>query len=91
MRGRALGVAEREPGPGREATVRSRPTAGRHRARPGCGLLLVAAPADRWDVTEGPAPRKTVWVELHQLAPVEPEQGCRVAVERDPLSHEVKE
>ncbi|MGW7287260.1 ATP-binding protein [Streptomyces sp. NPDC054847] len=61
------------------------------RAESGRGLLLVAAPADRWGVTEGPVPRKTVWAELGQLAPVEPEQGCRVAVERDPVSCEVKE
>lgn len=30
----------------------------------GRGLLLVEALADRWGVTEGPAPRKTVWAEL---------------------------
>ncbi|MFF3291841.1 ATP-binding protein [Streptomyces sp. NPDC003023] len=34
----------------------------------GRGLLIVAALADRWDVTPGPAPRKTVWAEL-DLAP----------------------
>ncbi|MFP3989393.1 ATP-binding protein [Streptomyces sp. E11-3] len=31
----------------------------------GRGLLLVAALAERWGVTEGPAPRKTVWAETH--------------------------
>jgi anti-sigma regulatory factor (Ser/Thr protein kinase) len=30
----------------------------------GRGLLIVEALADRWGVTEGPAPRKTVWAEL---------------------------
>ncbi|MER5470443.1 ATP-binding protein [Streptomyces sp. NPDC002685] len=33
-------------------------------AERGRGLLLVAALADRWGVTPGPAPRKTVWAEL---------------------------
>jgi anti-sigma regulatory factor (Ser/Thr protein kinase) len=30
----------------------------------GRGLLLVDALADRWGVTPGPSPRKTVWAEL---------------------------
>ncbi|MFV2120695.1 ATP-binding protein [Streptomyces sp. Act-28] len=30
----------------------------------GRGLLIVDALADRWDVVEGPVPRKTVWAEL---------------------------
>lgn len=30
----------------------------------GRGLLVVEALADRWGVTVGPAPRKTVWAEL---------------------------
>ncbi|MFJ3163218.1 ATP-binding protein [Streptomyces kanasensis] len=30
----------------------------------GRGLLIVEALADRWGVTEGPTPRKTVWAEL---------------------------
>ncbi|MYW49170.1 ATP-binding protein, partial [Streptomyces sp. SID161] len=30
----------------------------------GRGLLLVAALADRWGVTEGRHPRKTVWAEV---------------------------
>ncbi|MEU6505381.1 ATP-binding protein [Streptomyces sp. NPDC046942] len=30
----------------------------------GRGLLLVTALADRWGVTEGPSPHKTVWAEL---------------------------
>ncbi|MFK4224175.1 ATP-binding protein [Streptomyces sp. NPDC019890] len=34
----------------------------------GRGLLLVEALADRWGVTPGPVPRKTVWAEL-DLAP----------------------
>ncbi|WP_086832397.1 ATP-binding protein [Streptomyces sp. NRRL B-24572] len=32
--------------------------------RPGRGLLLVEALADRWGVEPGPVPRKTVWAEL---------------------------
>ncbi|MEU9628523.1 ATP-binding protein [Streptomyces luteogriseus] len=43
-------------------------------ARPGLGLLLVDALADRWGVTRGQPPRKTVWAEL-DLAP-EPESAC---------------
>ncbi|MEU0145551.1 ATP-binding protein [Streptomyces sp. NPDC006288] len=37
---------------------------------PGCeaeggrGLLIVEALSDRWGVTSGPAPRKTVWAEI---------------------------
>ncbi|WP_328860760.1 ATP-binding protein [Streptomyces sp. NBC_00306] len=30
----------------------------------GRGLLIVEALADRWGVTQGPVPRKTVWAEL---------------------------
>jgi hypothetical protein len=60
-------------------------------AESGRGLLLVAALADRWGVTEGPAPCKTVWVEWDQLAPVEPEQGCRDPVVRVSVPYEVKE
>lgn len=30
----------------------------------GRGLVLVAALANRWGITNGPAPRKTVWAEL---------------------------
>ncbi|MFI2718689.1 ATP-binding protein [Streptomyces collinus] len=43
-------------------------------ARLGLGLLLVDALADRWGVTRGLPPRKTVWAEL-DLAP-EPESAC---------------
>ncbi|MFD5833172.1 ATP-binding protein [Streptomyces collinus] len=43
-------------------------------ARLGLGLLLVDALADRWGVTRGLPPRKTVWAEL-DLAP-EPESPC---------------
>lgn len=38
----------------------------------GRGLVLVEALADRWGVTSGPAPRKTVWAEL-LLVPEVPE------------------
>ncbi|WNZ09258.1 ATP-binding protein [Streptomyces sp. 11x1] len=37
-------------------------------AESGRGLLLVEALADRWGVTEGRPPRKTVWAEV-KLAP----------------------
>ncbi|MFE1946392.1 ATP-binding protein [Streptomyces massasporeus] len=43
-------------------------------ARLGLGLLLVDELADRWGVTRGLPPRKTVWAEL-DLAP-EPESPC---------------
>ncbi|MEV4786657.1 ATP-binding protein [Streptomyces tuirus] len=33
-------------------------------ATTGRGLLVVAALADRWGVTPGPRPRKTVWAEV---------------------------
>ncbi|MDT7839182.1 ATP-binding protein [Streptomyces justiciae] len=35
-------------------------------AESGRGLALVAALASRWGVSEGPAPRKTVWAEVIQ-------------------------
>ncbi|WP_330306711.1 MULTISPECIES: ATP-binding protein [unclassified Streptomyces] len=38
----------------------------------GRGLVLVEALADRWGVTSGPPPRKTVWAEL-RLVPEAPE------------------
>ncbi|GGW88437.1 hypothetical protein GCM10010383_16610 [Streptomyces lomondensis] len=38
-------------------------------AESGRGLLLVEALADRWGVTEGRFPRKTVWAELGFRAP----------------------
>jgi anti-sigma regulatory factor (Ser/Thr protein kinase) len=40
-------------------------------AESGRGLLLVEALADRWGVTEGQFPRKTVWAELG-FTPPEP-------------------
>ncbi|WP_225320675.1 ATP-binding protein [Streptomyces luteolifulvus] len=55
-------------------------TRGEHRPQPqhptddaesGRGLLLIDALADRWGVTEGPAPRKTVWAEVR----VSPDPG----------------
>ncbi|MFD5115473.1 ATP-binding protein [Streptomyces sp. NPDC058391] len=42
------------------ATRRAAPADGES----GRGLILVAALADRWGVTTGPAPCKTVWAEL---------------------------
>ncbi|MFJ4948711.1 ATP-binding protein [Streptomyces sp. NPDC088760] len=41
----------------------------------GRGLVLVAALADRWGVTEGRHPRKTVWAEIALPAP-EPDAPC---------------
>lgn len=38
-------------------------------AESGRGLLLVEALADRWGVTEGRFPRKTVWAELRLTSP----------------------
>ncbi|MFZ3569633.1 ATP-binding protein [Streptomyces sp. BH097] len=38
----------------------------------GRGLLLVDALAHRWGVSEGPAPRKTVWAELDLVRPPVP-------------------
>jgi len=35
----------------------------------GRGLVLVDALADRWGVSSGPAPRKTVWAELAVVRP----------------------
>ncbi|GGJ94239.1 ATP-binding protein [Streptomyces camponoticapitis] len=39
-------------------------------AESGRGLLLVEVLADRWGVTQGPVPRKTVWAELDLVRPV---------------------
>lgn len=41
-----------------------RPTLPAPDATTGRGLLVVAALADRWGVTPGPHPRKTVWAEV---------------------------
>lgn len=38
-------------------------------AESGRGLLLVEVLADRWGVTRGPVPRKTVWAELDLVRP----------------------
>ncbi|MER7490722.1 ATP-binding protein [Streptomyces sp. NPDC126497] len=50
----------------------------------GRGLLPVEALADRWGVTEGRFPRKTVWAELRLTAP-EPESWSSGAVGALPL------
>ncbi|MGW1889771.1 ATP-binding protein [Streptomyces sp. NPDC002004] len=55
-------------------------------AESGRGLVLVEALADRWGVTPGPHPRKTVWAEL-DLAP-EPGRPCSGA--RGALSQETR-
>ncbi|CAL9484602.1 hypothetical protein SUDANB6_03111 [Streptomyces sp. enrichment culture] len=41
----------------------------------GRGMVLVAALADRWGVTPGPPPRKTVWAELTVPSWQSPEPG----------------
>ncbi|MEV0774788.1 ATP-binding protein [Streptomyces sp. NPDC050428] len=41
-------------------------------AESGRGLLLVEVLADRWGVTPGPVPRKTVWAELDLVRPPSP-------------------
>ncbi|MBO1333651.1 ATP-binding protein [Streptomyces sp. VRA16 Mangrove soil] len=41
-----------------------RPQLGSGEGESGRGLILVEALADRWGVTAGPAPRKTVWAEI---------------------------
>jgi signal transduction histidine kinase len=46
---------------------------------PGWGLAIVGALAERWGVSQGPAPRKTVWPRWDRLA------GIRDAVDRDPV------
>ncbi|MDQ1036348.1 anti-sigma regulatory factor (Ser/Thr protein kinase) [Streptomyces sp. V3I8] len=51
----------------------------------GRGLVLVVALADRWGVTRGPHPRRTVWAELNP-AP-EPDRTCsgdRGALPKEP-------
>lgn len=48
-------------------------------AESGRGLLLVEALADRWGVTEGWFPRKTVWAELG-FTPPEPASPCSGAL-----------
>ncbi len=62
-------------------------------AESGRGLVLVEVLADRWGVTEGPRPRKTVWAELDSApAPVpapapEPDRagvGDRGALPKEP-------
>ncbi|WP_030345406.1 ATP-binding protein [Streptomyces sp. NRRL S-1022] len=57
----------------------------------GRGLLLVAALADRWGVTEGRHPRKTVWAEVALPAPEPdvPRSGATGGF--FPRNHEVKE
>ncbi|MDQ0774711.1 anti-sigma regulatory factor (Ser/Thr protein kinase) [Streptomyces aurantiacus] len=41
-------------------------------AESGRGLVLVEVLADRWGVTEGPRPRKTVWAELDSAPALAP-------------------
>ncbi|OEJ94668.1 ATP-binding protein [Streptomyces thermolilacinus] len=68
-----------------EAVPTSAPQAPPDDSESGRGLLIVAALADRWGVTEGPVPRKTVWAEL-DLVPeaAEPPQGSPAAPAREP-------
>ncbi|WP_406160440.1 ATP-binding protein [Streptomyces sp. NBC_01005] len=52
-------------------------------AEGGRGLLIVEALADRWGVTHGPVPRKTVWAEIDLV----PRPLHRVADINDPVDH----
>ncbi|MHC0431615.1 ATP-binding protein [Streptomyces sp. O3] len=62
----------------------------------GRGLLLVEALTDRWGVTSGPAPRKTVWAELNTSPdrayrdPVRRDAADRDLDDRDAVAHGVK-
>lgn len=60
-------------------------------AETGRGLLIVDALADRWGVTSGPVPRKTIWAEL-DLAPGPPHRVAEThdPVARDAAAHDVK-
>ncbi|MFF8385921.1 ATP-binding protein [Streptomyces kanasensis] len=58
--GRVLRIEATDTRPERLPTPQTPPTD----SESGRGLLIVAALADRWGVTEGPTPRKTVWAEL---------------------------
>ncbi|MCX4847598.1 ATP-binding protein [Streptomyces sp. NBC_00893] len=51
-------------------------------AEGGRGLLIVKAFADRWGVTHGPVPRKTVWAEIDLV----PRPLHRVAEAHDPVN-----
>ncbi|MEV7138534.1 ATP-binding protein [Streptomyces tauricus] len=53
----------------------------------GRGLVLVEALADRWGVTRGPHPRKTVWAELR----LSPEHGSTDFGDRGALPKEPRE
>lgn len=46
-------------------------------AESGRGLVLVAALADRWGVSAGPVPLKTVWAEMGPPGPESPDPGFR--------------
>ncbi|MFI1734855.1 ATP-binding protein [Streptomyces acidicola] len=45
-------------------------------AESGRGLLLVEALADRWGITRGPHPRKTVWADVALPPTPEPARVC---------------
>ncbi|WKX11728.1 ATP-binding protein [Streptomyces sp. NL15-2K] len=55
-------------------------------AESGRGLVLVEALADRWGVTQGPRPRKTVWAELNLASPEHRNacSGARGALSQEP-------
>lgn len=50
----------------------------------GRGLLIVEALADRWGVSPGPFPCKTVWAELDLDPSLDPSLGLDLAVGLDP-------
>ncbi|MFF4011431.1 ATP-binding protein [Streptomyces sp. NPDC001717] len=53
-----------------------------HDAESGRGLVIVAALADKWGVTRGPVPLKTVWAEIALPEPESPDLGFRDPVAR---------
>ncbi|MEU2586858.1 ATP-binding protein [Streptomyces avermitilis] len=58
-------------------------------AESGRGLVLVEAFADRWGVTQGPCPRKTVWAELN-LVPLAPDPARTCSGARGALPKELQ-
>ncbi|MER6615191.1 ATP-binding protein [Streptomyces xantholiticus] len=52
---------------GEHLVSRPEPVGLDHASESGRGLLIVEALADRWGVTPGPVPRKTVWADLGLL------------------------
>ncbi|MFD7257086.1 ATP-binding protein [Streptomyces sp. NPDC059874] len=58
-------------------------------AESGRGLILISALADKWGVTLGPVPLKTVWAEIALPAPGSPDPGFHDPVIREAVPHDV--